>query len=125
MTRRCLFLAAAMPLLRAADIGKWWAQFQAAVAKGDARTVAHGGSFPMNWENGPTREIKAEADLLNRFDSYFTPEIRKVVATHKPEELPSGTFIVTWKARGNEYSLYLKPDKTGGFVLDGLSEGPG
>jgi hypothetical protein len=37
--------------------------------------------------------------------------------------LPNGIYIITWKARGNEYSLYFKPQAPA-FVLDGLSEGP-
>lgn len=103
---------------------KWWPTFQRAVAQRDAKVVADGANFPMNWENGPIREIKTEADLLNKFDSYFTGEIRRRVAARKPERLPSGTYILTWKARGNEYSLYWKPRGSGAFVLDGLSEGP-
>ena len=78
----------------------------------------------MNWENGGIREIKTKAELLNRFDVYFTPEVRKKVSGGKPARLPNGTYILTWKARGNEYSLYFKPGGGGVFSLDGLSEGP-
>ena len=70
------------------------------------------------------REIKTQTELVNRFDVYFTPEIRKKVAGGKPERLPNGNHILTWKARGNEYSLYFKSGGEGAFVLDGLSEGP-
>jgi hypothetical protein len=107
----------------AADFARWWPGFQAAVSRSDAQAVARQAHFPLDWENGKTREIKTEADLLKSFDLYFTPEIRKIIATKKPETLPTGTYIITWKARGNEYSLYFKPDGAA-FVLDGLSEGP-
>jgi hypothetical protein len=102
---------------------KWWPQFQAAVARRDAKTVAQGVGFPLNWEDGPTRNIKTEADLASRFDFYFTTSIKKIIATKKPELLPTGVYSITWKARGNEYSLYFKPQASG-FALDGLSEGP-
>jgi hypothetical protein len=103
---------------------KWWPQFQSAVARHDARTVAQWTRFPLNWENGPVREIKTEAEMVNRFDFYFTAEIRKMIASRKPERLPNGVYIITWKARGDEYSLYFRPGDNGGFLLDGLSEGP-
>lgn len=77
----------------------------------------------MNWENGAVREIKTEAEFVNRFDVYFTSEIKRKIAGVKPERLPDGTYILTWKARGNEYSLYFKPGAGGAFALDGLSEG--
>jgi len=49
--------------------------------------------------------------------------MRRVVARGKPELLPNGTYILTWKSRGNEYSLHFRPDRDT-FVLDALSEGP-
>jgi hypothetical protein len=115
-----------LPLLTAGpadNFAKWWPTFQAAVAKGDAKAVAQNTRFPLSWENGPIREIKTEAEFVNGFDKYFTGEIRKAVATGKPDVLPDGTYIITWKARGNEYSLYFKPQGSA-FMLDALSEGP-
>jgi hypothetical protein len=76
-------------------------------------------------ENGPTRDIATKAEFRRRFNFYFPAELRRAVANEKPERLPSGEYIVTWKARGNEYSLYFDADGTGGFRLNGLSEGPG
>lgn len=102
----------------------WWPGFQSAVARRDPKAVAHGATFPMGWENGLIRKINTEAELINHFDTDFTAEIRGKVASLKPVRLPSGSYILTWKARGNEYSLYVKPAGSGAFVLDGLSEGP-
>lgn len=48
--------------------------------------------------------------------------MRKAVAEAKPQPIPDG-YMVTWKARGNEYSLYVRKF-SGRFALDGLSEGP-
>ena len=80
--------------------------------------------FPQPWENGPAiREIKTAADLTARFDVYLTAEIKKQIATKKPEHLPNGNYIIVWHARGNEYSLHFTPAGTG-FALDGLGEGP-
>ena len=115
-----LLLAATAP---AADFGKWWPGFKAAVARSDAKAVAQMTRFPLSWENGPIREIRSEDEFVRGFDKYFTPEIRNAIARGKPEELPDGTYLLTWKARGNEYSLYFKPESSG-YRLDALSEGP-
>ena len=103
---------------------KWWPGFQTAIAKHDAKAVAEGMRFPQPWENGPAiREIKSAADLTARFDAYLTPEIKKQIATKKPEHLPNGNYIIIWHARGNEYSLHFTPAGSA-FALDGLGEGP-
>jgi hypothetical protein len=103
---------------------KWWPGFQAAVAKHDAKAVARGMRFPQPWENGSAiREIKSEADFTARFDVFLTPEIKKQIATKRPQRLPSGNYIIIWHARGNEYSLHFTPAGEG-FALDGLGEGP-
>ena len=103
---------------------KWWPQFQASIAKRDAKTVAQGMRFPQPWENGPAiRGIKNAADLAARFDVYFTAEIKKQIPSRKPERLPNGNYLIVWHARGNEYSLNFTPSGTS-FALDGLGEGP-
>jgi len=90
-----------------------WPQFQAAVARHDAKTVAAGAKFPLNWENGRIREIGTEAELANRFDDDVTGEIGEIIAGRKPGRLGNGRYIITWKARGNEYSLYFRPGTSG------------
>ena len=103
---------------------KWWPGFQAAVAKHDAKAIERGMRFPQPWENGPAvREIKSEADLTARFDVFFTTEIKKQIATKRPERLPDGNYMIVWHARGNEYSLNFTPAGDS-FALDGLGEGP-
>lgn len=103
---------------------KWWPGFQSAAAKHDAKAVALGMRFPQPWENGPAvREIKTAADLIARFDVFLTAEIKKQIATKKPERLPNGNYIIIWHARGNEYSLHFTPAGSA-FALDGLGEGP-
>ena len=116
-----LFQAA--PPGQSGDFAKWWPQFQAAVAKRDIDAVAQGVEFPMDWENGPIRKIQSAADLKFRFDSYFTAEIKKMIATKKPERLPGGAYLIWWKARGNEYSLSFKPQGAS-YALAYLAEGP-
>ena len=64
----------------------WWKEFQAAVARRDAAAVARNARFPMQWENGPNRDIKTPADLASRFDFYFTPEIKGKI-------VPAETFM--------------------------------
>jgi hypothetical protein len=114
-----------LPRLRAADADfpKWWPQFQAAVARSDAKSVVQGVNFPIQWENGPTRQILSAADFVQHFDKYFTAEIKTIVATRKPEKWGNGEYGITWKARGNKYSVFFNPAGSG-FALGGLSEGP-
>ncbi|SRR5579885_1271916 len=105
------------------SFAKWYRQFQTAVAKGNGEGATERAEFPMDWEYGATRKIPARAVLTSRFDFYFNDEVKQAVATKKPERLPSGEYMITWKARGNEYSMYFKPSG-GSFALYGLSEGP-
>jgi len=116
-------IAVQMPRANAADFTKWWPQFRASVARRDIPAVAEGASFPIAWENGPTRKIASLADLKARFDDYFTSEITNVIATKKPQRLANGFYIITWQARGNEYSIMFKPVGAA-FAPDSLSEGP-
>lgn len=108
----------------AADFGKWWPQFQAAVAKHDAKAVAGMTTFPLDWELGKVRRVATADDFVAKFDSYFPPDMVKAVATRKPDQSPKNEYSITWKARGDEYSLYFREDGKGGFVLWALSEGP-
>ncbi len=120
-----LVLAFWMPVVThaAGDFASWWPKFQAAVAAHVGKQTARGAKFPMSWENGAVRQIQTAADFAGRFDVYLTPEIRNAIAKVKPQQLPNGNYVVTWKARGNEYSLYFVP-LGNGYALDGLSEGP-
>lgn len=121
-TLAALLLMAAS--IASADDGflKWYKQFQNEVAKGSAE-VAEGSEFPMVWEYGSIRKIEARAALTSRFDFYFPDDLKEAIATGKPDRLPNGMYYITWKARGNEYSLYFKVIR-GTFALDSLSEGP-
>ena len=101
---------------------KWWPRFQSAVAKGDAKAMTEGSKFPMQWELGTVREIKAREDFVARFPAYFTADMKRAVASQKPVAIPEG-HMITWHARGNEYSLYFRP-AGGSFSLSALSEGP-
>ncbi|MEO8099574.1 MAG: hypothetical protein ABI811_17885 [Acidobacteriota bacterium] len=122
-----LFLLLSLPLSAqdkgATAFASWWKQFQSAVARKDAASITKGARFPMQWENGKTRDVKTAADLAARFDFYFTPEIKNVVAKRTPAEAGRESRTITWKARGNEYSLYFKT-QGGTWVFDGLSAGP-
>ncbi|MBZ5603277.1 MAG: hypothetical protein LAO79_13325 [Acidobacteriia bacterium] len=124
MKKLALLLLSSVLLLRGDDgFAKWFQHFQSAVAKGNADFVTERAEFPMDWEYGSTRKIEARAVLVGKFDFYFTDEIKRAVANGKPQRLPSGDYMFTWKARGNEYSMYFKPSG-GSFALFALSEGP-
>jgi hypothetical protein len=101
---------------------KWWPQFQSTVAKSDAKAITEGSKFPMQWELKAVREIKTREDFVAHFAAYFTADMKKAVANGKPVAIPEG-YMITWHARGNEYSLYFRP-AGGSFALSALSEGP-
>ncbi|HLH39857.1 MAG TPA: hypothetical protein VKX39_11975 [Bryobacteraceae bacterium] len=109
----------------AADDGfsEWWPQFQAAVKSGDARAISANSKFPMQWELGSIREVKSRGEFIARFKTLFTADMTRAVAAEKPVQIPEG-YMITWQARGNEYSFYFHPAAGGGFALAGLSEGP-
>ena len=107
----------------AANFTAWWKQFQAAVVKRDTATISKGAKFPMQWENGPTRNVQVATAFAARFDFYFTSDIKNVIAKSTPVQEGKEGYWIIWKARGNEYSLYFK-DRGQGWALDGLSEGP-
>jgi hypothetical protein len=126
-----LLAVACAPAARAAGeaeaFAQWWPRFQAAVAKGDAKSIVREMTFPQPFENGlSVREIPSDVEFVTHFARYLTPEIRKKIATLKPERLPNGNYSITWQARGNEYSLYFVPTGKADvpYALDGLSEGP-
>ena len=103
---------------------KWYQRFQNAVAKGNAEAATELAEFPMDWEYGATRKIPARAVLVGRFDFYFTADIKQAVATKKPERISNGQYIITWKARGNEYSMYFKRLDAEAFaILSDLRDG--
>ena len=124
MLRILAALCLLLPVAAQTDgFAQWFGEFRIRVAHNDAFGVAKGAHFPMNWENGPVREIKTQDDFVKNFAKYFTPDIRKAIATQTPGPAAEGTRMITWKARGNEYSVYFKAEGST-YVLNGLSEGP-
>jgi hypothetical protein len=120
-----LLIFASAATFAVADDGfaKWWPDFKASVAKNDAKAIVRGTQFPLPWELGKVRNIATEADFVAHFSTYFTADMRKAVAEQKPVSIPGDQYMITWHARGNEYSMYFKP-QGGSFVLLALSEGP-
>jgi hypothetical protein len=118
-------MAASLPAQHPpADFSKWWPQFQAAVAKKDAKAVAEMTHIPTQWELGKIRRLDSTAILIEKFDTYFPEHMRKAIAAKKPEKFSDGSYSITWQDHGDEYSLYFYEDGKGGYRLDGLSEGP-
>ncbi len=118
-----LLVAAAVTMHADDGFAKWFKQFQNAVAKGNGDFVTERAEFPMDWEYGSTRKIPARSVLVSRFDFYFTDDVKKGVANGAPQKLRAGEYMITWKARGNEYSMYFRASGAA-FALSGLSEGP-
>jgi hypothetical protein len=121
--RWLVFILLLAPLNAQPDFTTWWKQFQTAVSARNVSVVTRGVSFPMQWENGKLRNVKSAAELAAHFDTYFTPEIRAIIVKRTPVEEGRTSRTITWKARGNEYSLYFKASGDT-WMLDGLSEGP-
>jgi hypothetical protein len=120
---------AAVILLTVAAFGaddgfaKFWPEFRAAVAKNDAKAIARGVEYPLDWELGKVRKITSEADFIAHFNTYFTADMRKAIATGRPESIPGNQYLLIWHARGNEYSFHFLA-KNGTYVLFALAEGP-
>jgi hypothetical protein len=124
MLRTALLFLISVSLLAQDDFSKWFADFRTACAKPDAAAIAKQSKFPMYFENGPAiREIRTSADFEKNFAKYFTPEIRKMIATRTPKPTTPDQRLITWQARGNEYSLYFKRQGAK-WIFAGLSEGP-
>src|ERR1017187_8486025 len=108
----------------AADFSKWWLQFQAAVAKHDAKAVAGMMQFPLDWELGKVRKIQTAADFIAKYDAYVPADMVKAVATKTPFHDPGGEYTISWTAHKDECTLFFKLDAKGNWVLEALSEGP-
>jgi len=116
------------PASRAADkadpvFAKWWQKFQMAVMRRDVRSVDKNVEFPMDWQiSEDVRAVRGESDLAANFNLFFTPEVSKNVATGKPEKLANGSYALTWKSNGKEYTMTFRY-YSGTYVLDSLIEG--
>ncbi len=117
--------AAALAQPQKADWSKFWPPFQAAVAKHDAKAIAGMAQFPLDWELGKVRKIQTAADFVANFSRYFPADMINAVATQKPFFDPGGEYYtISWKAHGDECTLFFKDNRKGAFVLEALSEGP-
>lgn len=106
-----------------ADFDTFWPQFQAAVAKHDAKAVAGMMQFPLDWELGKVRKIQSAAEFIAGFDRYVPADMVKAVATVKPVHDPGGEYTIDWKKQGLECTLFFKKDNQGNWMLEALAEG--
>ena len=104
----------------AQNVDKWWPQFQAAVAKRDAKAIAGMTTFPAKWPLDQIRRIESRDDFIQKFDTYFPEGARQAVATEKPRRSPDGMYHVAWTKGVYDYALCFKPDGKGGYRLDSL-----
>ena len=120
----CALLLFAISAFGADDgFAKFWTEFKATVARNDAKGIVRGVEYPLDWELGKVRKVTSEADFVAHFSSYFTADMRKAIATGKPELVPGNQYLLIWHARGNEYSFHFLA-KNGTYVLFALAEGP-
>jgi hypothetical protein len=119
-----LFAVASLTLALAqppkSNFDKWWPQFQAAVAKRDAKAIAGMTTFPAKWPLDQIRRIESRDDFIQKFDTYFPEGARQAVATEKPRRSPDGMYHVAWTKGVYDYALCFKPDGKGGYRLDSL-----
>jgi hypothetical protein len=117
-----LFAVASLTLAQPpkSNFDKWWPQFQAAVAKRDAKAIAGMTTFPAKWPLEQMRRIESRDDFIQKFDTYFPEEARQAVATEKPRRSPDGTYHVAWTKGVYDYALCFKPDGKGGYRLNSL-----
>jgi hypothetical protein len=87
--KKVALLALLAHSLLAADFAKWWPEFQAAVAKADAKAVARRAHFPLDWKNGKVRQIKSEADLEEFRRLLYPGDPQK----HRHQKAGTGTSV--------------------------------
>ena len=120
----CAVLSLA-PAASAADKGdlvftKWWQKFQLAVMRRDIRAIDKGVEFPMDWQiTSDVRAVRSESDFAANFGIFFTPDVIKNVAAAKPDKLPNGNYVITWKTDGEDYTMTFR-FYGGTYALDSL-----
>ena len=100
---------------------KWYPQFQAAVARRDAKAIADMAKFPMSWRLGKIERAGSKAAFIEKFDTYFPEDARRAVANEKPESYRDGSYTVSWERDEIEYGLVFHPDGKGGYRLGSLA----
>ena len=117
-----LFAVAVLTLAQPpkSNFDKWWPQFQAAVARRDAKAIADMTTFPAKWPLEQIRRIESRDDFIQKFDTYFPEEARQAVATEKPRRSPDGMYYVAWTKGVYDYALCFKSDGKAGYRLNSL-----
>ena len=71
-------------------------------------------------QNGP---VKSEAEFLQRYDSLFTPFMRKHLHTTKLLSLPEGRCALTWHDANSEFTFEFRYVPDTGFRVTGYEVG--
>ena len=101
---------------------KWWQKFQLSVMRRDIRGIDKGVEFPLDWQVSPEiRVVRSESDFAANFQLFFTSDVIKNIAAAKPEKLPNGNYVVTWKGNGKDYVLNFR-FYNGVYAMDSLIE---
>jgi len=105
---------------------KFYAEFQAAVKAGDKEKVASMTDFDdFYWEaTDALRHVKTREAFLKNYEKMFTPAIKNKIATAKPKKDEKGYYSIQWHTTNFEYGFEFKPQKDGGYKLEGYTVGP-
>jgi hypothetical protein len=108
------------------DFGRFFGDFQKAVASGDKEKVASMINFAnFTWEeNENLQQVKTKEAFLKNYDAMFTATIKKKIATYKPTKVDDNSYFVDWYIKDSEYSLDFTRKKGESFKFLGLTIGP-
>jgi hypothetical protein len=105
--------------------------FMDAANANDKNRLAKLITFPVeSWstvdkKNGAqTNPVKTEAEFMQRYDSLFTPFMRKHLKTAKLLSMQEGRCALVWHDANTEFSFEFQYVPDGGFRVTGYDIGP-
>ncbi|WFU39276.1 hypothetical protein QA640_33670 [Bradyrhizobium sp. CB82] len=103
--------------------------FEGAANANDKNRIVKLISFPVEFWSGEGKHdvqsgpVKSEAEFLQRFDTLFTPFMRKHLHTAKLLSLPEGHCALTWHDTNSEFTFEFRYVPDNGFRAIGYEVG--
>ena len=118
-----------VPACDSQDFQTFRTELEGAANANDKNHIVKMISFPVEYwsaegkhdvQSGP---VKTEAEFLRRYDSLFTPFMRKHLHTAKLLSLPEGRCALTWHDANSEFTFEFKHVPDTGFRVTGYEVG--
>ncbi len=117
------------PACDSQEFGTFRTEFEGAANANDKSHIVKLIAFPVEYwsaegkhdvQSGP---VKTEAEFLQRYDSLFTPFMRKHLHTAKLLSLPEGRCALTWHDANSEFTFEFQHVGDTGFRVTGYEVG--